>query len=81
MNKIAEGIGYIIVGFIIVCAIAVLGGTILWLIWEDSLTAMFPKAVESGVLAEKLGWWQSVKITWIFALLIKSTNTTSSKKD
>jgi hypothetical protein len=79
MNKIAEG--YIIVGFIIVCAIAVLGGTILWLIWEDSLTAMFPKAVESGVLAEKLGWWQSVKITWIFALLIKSTNTTSSKKD
>lgn len=81
MNRFAEGIGYIIFGLLIVCAISVLGGTVLWLIWEDSLTAMFPKAVESGVLAAKLDWWQSVKITWIFALLFKSTSTTSSKKD
>lgn len=82
MNKVAEGLGYIIVGLLIVCCVSVLGGTLLWLLWEDSITAMFPKAIESGVLAATLDWWQSVKITWVFTLLLKgSSSTSSSKKD
>jgi hypothetical protein len=78
MNQIVEGMGKIIVGILILCGVAVLSGTLLWLIWEDSITAMFPKAVETGVLASTLTWWQSVKITWIFTLLLKATNTNST---
>lgn len=79
MNKFAEGLGMIVMGLLIIFGISVLGGTILWLIWEDSITGMFPKAVETGVLAATLTWWQSVKITWIFSILIKATNSTTNK--
>ena len=80
MNNFAEGLATLVVGLLLVCAMAVFGGTILCLIWEDSMTAMFPKAVETGVLAATLTWWQSVKISWIFALLIKSSLTNNTKK-
>ncbi len=79
MNRFAEGLGILLIASIIIGAGALLGGTILWLIWEDSVTAMFPKAVESGVLAATLGWWQSVKIVWVFGLLIKATQTNNNK--
>lgn len=82
MNDFAEGLGYLLVGLLIVFAVSVFGGTILWLIWDDSITAMFPKAVETGVLAATLTWWQSVKITWVFSLLIKTaTTSTNTKKE
>lgn len=82
MNKFAEGLGIVIVGFLIIAAVSVLAGTILWLVWEDSVAAMFPKAVENGVLAATITWWQAVKISWVFNILIKTTTTTtSSKKD
>jgi len=78
MNKFEEGIGIIVVVLLTLFLFSVLGGTILFLIWEDSITAMFPKAVESGLVAAKLSWWQSVKITWICSILIKSTNTVNN---
>lgn len=81
MNQFAEGVGFIVVALLLVFVVSVLGGTLLWFIWEDSITAMFPKAVENGVLAPTLTWWQSVKITWIFALLFKATQTNNNKKD
>lgn len=81
MNKFAEGLGLVMVGFLIIAAVSVLAGTFLWLVWEDSVTAMFPKAVESGVLAATLTWWQCVKISWVFNILIKTTTNTSGKKD
>lgn len=80
MNKFAEGIGMIVTGILIVFAVSVLGGTILWFIWEDSVTAMFPKSIESGILAATLTWWQCVKISWVFSILIKTTTTNSSTK-
>jgi hypothetical protein len=79
MNNFAEAVGAAILVILLVFVVSVFGGTVLYFIWEDSLTAMFPKAVESGVLAAKLTWWQSVKIVWIFALLVKATQTNKNK--
>jgi hypothetical protein len=67
MNVILTGIG------------AVAGGTILWLLWDGSLTAMFPSAVSSGILAEHLAWWPAVKIVWIFSLLFNTTRVRAPK--
>jgi len=80
MSDFMEGVGFIVVALFLVCVMSVLGGTALWLIWEDSITAMFPKAIESGVLAATLTWWQSVKIVWVFSLLLKATQTNTVKK-
>jgi hypothetical protein len=80
MNNFAEAVGAAILVILLVFVVSVFGGTVLYFIWEDSLTAMFPKAVESGVLAAKLTWWQSVKIVWIFALLVKATQTNKNKE-
>ena len=79
MNDIAESVGKIIVGLLLIFVGAVFSGTILWLIWNDSVGAMFPKAVETGVLAATLTWWQAVKVSWVFAILIKATTTVNSK--
>jgi hypothetical protein len=72
MNQFAERFSFIIMSALVIAAGAVTGGTILWLLWEDSLTAMFPTAVSSGILAAKLEWWTAVKVVWIFGLLFKT---------
>lgn len=72
MNYTAERMTIIIMTLLTTFIGAVAAGTILWLIWEDSLTAMFPGAVAAGVLAASLTWWQSVKIVWVFSILIKT---------
>jgi len=80
MKKITESIGIAIIAMIAAFLLSVVGGTILWLIWEDSIIGMFPKSVESGILSNKLEWWQSVKIVWIFNLLIKATLNNDNSK-
>ena len=79
MNNFAESISLIIMGLLTIALGSVIGGTLLYLLWEGSIPAMFPKAVESGVLAATLTWWQCVKITWVSAILIKSTTTINKK--
>lgn len=79
MNDLVEGIGIIVVTVMAAFLISVVGGTLFYFIYEDSIQAMFPKAVETGVLAATLTWWQSVKIVWIFTILIKSGQTTDNK--
>lgn len=71
MNKFADQISYILAGVFVIALGSVVGGTLLYLLWEDSITAMFPTAVKNGHLAGSLTWWQSVKIVWVFTLLVK----------
>ena len=58
-----------------VALFAVLGGTIVWLIWPVVVPAVFPGIVESGSLAGELSWWVSVCLTWLASILIKSSST------
>ncbi len=71
MLKVRERFNRIIMSIITMSIGAVTMGTILYFIWEDSLTAMFPTAIASGVLAAKLTWWQAIKISWVSNILIK----------
>jgi hypothetical protein len=50
--------------------VATISGTIVWLLW--------PVVVEV-FHAPALTWWQAIKITWICAILFKSSSTSSSK--
>lgn len=79
MDKVLEwliaGLGIAAVIFIA----AVIGGTFVWLVWPV-VTHAFPKLVADGVLASSLSWWDSVCLTWLFGLLIKSTQTNKTGK-
>jgi hypothetical protein len=82
-DKLTENISTFIVGIAFTFGVALASGTLLWLIWEGSLTAMFPNAVENGVLAEKLEWWAAVKVVWVFGIILSAlrlTPSTSKKK-
>ena len=59
---------------------SLIGGTFVWLIWPVVAKA-FPALVSGGYLSSSLSWWDSVCLTWLFGLLIKSTNTNNTKKD
>lgn len=71
MFSVKQRFNRILMGVITMGISAVMLGTLLWLIWEDSLSAMFPTAVASGILAAKLTLGQAVKISWVFNILLK----------
>jgi hypothetical protein len=73
MQKLFTVVGAFVVGAVLAFIGAVLGGTILWLIWPVTIPAVFPGIVASGVLAAKLTWWQAVFFVWVCALLIKTS--------
>ena len=76
-------IGALIIGLgsiALIGLLAVFSGTILWCLWPVAIPVAFPGLVETGVLATKLTWWVAVCLTWIFGILIKSTNTNNCKK-
>jgi hypothetical protein len=74
------GIFAVITGIILLGLVSTLNGTLLWLLYPH-IFDMFPKAAEAGVLSPTLGWWSSVCITWVFGLLIKSSNTNTNNKE
>ena len=77
-TKIMAGIGIGVSAVILVAIIAVISGTILYWIWPIAIPAAFPGLVASGALAAKLLWWQSVCLTWLFSILVKSTQTNNN---
>lgn len=80
MDKLSTALGGLILLIFTVFLFAVFGGTILWLIY-DHIHALFPKAAESGIIAQHLNWWDAVCVTWISSILIKgSTTSTKSSK-
>lgn len=62
-------------GIVLIGALAVVSGTIVWLLWPIAVPAAFPGLVASGVLAGKVSWWASVCLTWLCGLLIKGSTT------
>lgn len=81
MEKIVTGMALGIGGIILVGALALVGGTLVWLLWPVAVPAAFPGLVASGVLAGKVGWWASVCLTWLCGLLIKGSTTVNSKNN
>lgn len=59
-------------------AFAVFGGTLLWLIWPTAMDA-FPRLVGEGWVEPNLSWWSSVCLVWVFTILVKVSQTKTSK--
>lgn len=79
MNTFYEKVGMALAAIAIVFAISVLSGTILWAIYPH-IHALFPTAAINGIIAKDLSWWDSVCITWLFSILLKSSSSSSSKE-
>jgi len=77
MQSFLEGF---VLGLIAITLLAIVGGTVVWILWPMAIPYAFPGLVASGVIAGKLSWWTSVTLTWIFGLLIKSTQTNNNSK-
>ena len=77
LNKIFETIcitiSLMITTTILIVALSLISGTILWLIWPIAIPAVFPGLITSGILAARLKWWIAVCLVWIFSILIRST--------
>lgn len=76
IEKLGIALGVILIAGIV----ALLGGTIVYWIWPVTFPVIFPNAVASGILIAKIPWWSAVCTTWICAILIKSSSTSSSNK-
>lgn len=81
MEKFMTGLFFGIIAIVLVGLLAVVSGTIIWLIWPVAVPAAFPTLVTSGVIAGKLSWWASVCLSWLFGLLIKGSNNTTVNKN
>ena len=79
-DKILINIGAVVLSTTLIGLVATLTGTILWSLYPH-IHSLFPTAANNGVIAKDLSWWDSVCITWIFAILIKSGGTSTDKKE
>jgi hypothetical protein len=77
MDKFTSAIVGIVLTAAFISFFAVLGGTIVWLIWPVAIPAAFPKIVEMNYIAAQISWWQAVCLCWICGLLIKSSYSSS----
>ena len=80
MEKFITGLSAGIVAVVLIGFLAVVSGTIVWLIWPVAVPAVFPAAVASGAIAGKLTWWASVCLSWLTGILIKRSNNTTVSK-
>jgi len=63
---------------IIVIFAATFTGTIVYLLWDPTVSTVFPGLVEKGIVSAHLTWWTSVKLVWLIAVLF-ATNKTAKK--
>lgn len=77
IQGIVVGVGATLAALVTLFIAAVFGGTIVWLVWPVAIPAIFPGLVASGVLAGKISWFAAVFFTWICAILVKSSSTSS----
>jgi hypothetical protein len=78
MRKLYHSIVVVFGVLSLITIIALLGGTVVYLIWPVAVQA-FPALVNHDILAENLSWGQAVCLVWLFAILIKSPSSTSNK--
>jgi hypothetical protein len=78
MEKFMMGFLIGIGSIVLVALLALIGGTIVYWVWPTAIPAAFPGLIASGAIASKLSWWQAVCLTWLFGILIKSTQTTTN---
>lgn len=68
-------------GFAALVAIgAVIGGTVVWILWPSAVPVLFPGLVESGAIVARAPWWACVCFAWICSWLFKGSTSKTEKK-
>ena len=78
MNSIGNGILIGLGSLVVIALLAVLGGTILFWIWEPAVAPFIEQSV--AWLPAVLTWKQAVLLTWVFGILIKSSQVNNNNK-
>lgn len=82
--KIIAGIIVAIGVIAMVFLFSVIGGTLVYWLYPH-IHALLPNAAAKGYIAQNLSWWDSVCITWLFGILLKTkvsnTNNNEIKQD
>ncbi len=52
---------------VMLCFASFFTGSIVWLLWDPTVTNVFPSLVERGVVAGHISWWTAVKLVWLIA--------------
>lgn len=68
---------FILIGTIAI--VAVLGGTLTWLMWDDVIPYFFPEFVKQGFLVKQPDWWKCVMFCWFIKFIFNFTITSESK--
>ena len=76
MDSIIKFFLSFIIGLGVIIILTLINGTILWIIYPH-IHALFNTPT---ILASNLSWWDSVCISWIAQILIKSNNHFSKTK-
>lgn len=74
MSEFFNIVGSIIGDTIALAIIAIVSGTLLWLIYPYSIPMLSPKLVEFDIIVSKLSWLSSVSIAGVFLLFMKLTS-------
>ena len=77
MKKIGVWILAALVVVALTGVVALLGGTILWLIWPVVVPVIF----KAGWFAPNISWWVAVLFTWMCGILASAGRGSASKKD
>lgn len=71
-----NGILVLLMAMVMLFVGAVFGGTVVWFVWPYAMAA-FPGLVKAGYLAQNLGWGNSIALTYLFAILLASHNSSA----
>lgn len=74
--KILTFVGIILV----VLLISTITGTLVWILWDNTIPQLFSGLVENGYVAKSPDWFDVVKFSWIIGLLFAS-GSSNSKND
>lgn len=81
VEKLMLGMGAAALVAVVLGFAALISGTVLWLIWDPTISLVFPTIVEFGYIAKAISWWTAVKFSWICGILIKATSSISKNEN
>lgn len=64
---------------VLVLIISTITGTLVWLLWDNTIPQLFSGFVENGYVAKSPDWFDVVKFSWIIGLLFASGSSNNDK--
>lgn len=59
--------------------ISTITGTLVWLLWDNTIPELFGGLVQNGYIAKHPEWFDVVKFSWIVGMLVGSARYSESK--